>query len=211
VHSCFFHGESTLRLRVNGQQCKSLFTTLLFPPPFTAFEVTDFSSWAVNFCIPFADRFGVHHVRCASPYEILRSFSFLEDQHIDDILRSGFSDYVLSGLSSGLPFVTANVFARHIFDLGAFPCSCQPFLTAEDIVHCAPAFCLHYSPKAPPSLSDWLSAYHDDPETMLLLQMLSVEPMQTTWNHSKLQKVHPQFQEPLCNGTIAIFQHRLVL
>jgi hypothetical protein len=72
-------------------------------------------------------------VRCASPYEILRLFSFPEDQHIDDILWSGFSDYVLSGLSSGLPFVTANVFARHIFDLGAFPCSCQPFSTAEDI------------------------------------------------------------------------------
>jgi hypothetical protein len=149
-------------------------------------------------------------VRAARPHEILRSFSFPEDQ-IDVILHSGFSDSVMSGLSSGLPFVTANVFASHIFDLGAFPCSRQPFSTAEDIVHCAPAFCLHYSPKAPPSLSEWSSAYNDDPETKLLLEMLSVEPKQTAWTKLQLQKVHPQFREPLRNGTIAIFQHRLVM
>jgi PAS domain-containing protein len=41
--------------------------------------------------------------------------------------------------------------------------------------------------------------------------MLSAEPKQTTWSRSQLQLVHPQFREPLRNGTIWIFQRRLVL
>jgi hypothetical protein len=79
-----------------------------FPAPFVPFDIADFSSWSINFGIPFVDRFGVHHVRCASPLEILRSFAFPE-VHMESLLCSEFIDSVLSGLSSGLPFATADI------------------------------------------------------------------------------------------------------
>jgi hypothetical protein len=181
-----------------------------FPAPFLPVEPSDLDSVCHSFGVPFVDQYGCHYVRSVSYYEMLRSFSFPDDL-IDDILCSPLREPALHGLCSGLPFCMANTFARHIFDLGVFPCSRLSLTNAEDVVHCAPVPCFAYAAKPNPSLSDWATAYADDQETKLLWDMLSTQPLPASWTRQQLQQVHCQFRDPLRDGRLCILQQRLVL
>jgi hypothetical protein len=87
----------------------------------------------------------------------------------------------------------------------------QPLSSAEDVIHCCSVRSFTYSPKQPPSLQDWSAAYQEDPDTKILLDLLLESPQPSSWSCLQLLKVQSPFREPLRNGTLQIFQNRLVL